>query len=613
MLLPLNLLLLLAPTISAAALRPRDTVPRSLVDESSPFVVDLLSEKSENSTQVVKFGNDKFSLEMGPQYGTKLLWNPYGLKSGFDNETVDLVGSAVGLYASYEGALHDLNYTSITITDQTENMIDLSFNAYEGEHHMVLFQGLDGFYSYFVNKNLPTLGEFRTLFRLNPDVYQSGHTTLKDGLLPIFPDDFKGVKTFDETWLAPDNSSYITKYDWSSRTHEEEAFGVYGTYNETGKDYGFWLVSPGRDFYVGDQTKQELMVHRESSTGDVVLLNMLHGTHFEADFVESFPKDKMWGPYLWYFNNGDKADLLRRATKERHNWPYRWLGDKKFQSRGTVKGRLMLSNGQPASNVNLFLGNENYTMVQGAGYQYYSFTDDAGYFEIPHVRTETSYRLQAFGSFWSRYTAADKQLETFLYQKKITVNKDKINDLGTIKWTASDKKFKELWSIGAFDRTTLGFQDGGLKYENMLIESCPSDLTYVIGEDNESNWCYGKGKKGVWTVQFEVDADDVKKDAQLYLSFAGYTGNATFVGGNSTSLAVHVNDVVLDRDRFNTNITNDKSTYRSSSYGGNWYLTSLDVPSGVLTSGTNNVSFITTNSEENKGFMWDSLKFVLKL
>lgn len=34
--------------------------------------------------------------------------------------------------------------------------------------HMVLFDGLDGIYSYFVNKNLPDLGEFRTVFRLNP-------------------------------------------------------------------------------------------------------------------------------------------------------------------------------------------------------------------------------------------------------------------------------------------------------------------------------------------------------------------------------------------------------------------------------------------------------------
>ncbi len=57
---------------------------------------------------------------------------------------------------------------------------------------------------------------------------------------------------------------------------------------------------PGRDGYNGDQLKQELLVHRESATGDVVQLNMLRGTHFTARSSDAFVVGKVWGAWLWY-------------------------------------------------------------------------------------------------------------------------------------------------------------------------------------------------------------------------------------------------------------------------------------------------------------------------
>lgn len=59
-------------------------------------------------------------------------------------------------------------------------------------------------------------------------------------------------------------------------------------------------INPGKDYYNGNHLKQELMVHRESSTGDVVQLNMIHGTHFMVSSSDVFPVGKMWGPWLWY-------------------------------------------------------------------------------------------------------------------------------------------------------------------------------------------------------------------------------------------------------------------------------------------------------------------------
>jgi len=46
--------------------------------------------------------------------------------------------------------------------------------------------------------------------------------------------------------------------------------------------------------------KQELMIHRESSTGDSVQLNMLHGAHFQSSSKDKFEPGRTWGPWLWY-------------------------------------------------------------------------------------------------------------------------------------------------------------------------------------------------------------------------------------------------------------------------------------------------------------------------
>lgn len=49
-------------------------------------------------------------------------------------EGIDLVGSALGFYASYEGSLHDINCTSVSLQEVSSNKLDISFNEYEGEH-----------------------------------------------------------------------------------------------------------------------------------------------------------------------------------------------------------------------------------------------------------------------------------------------------------------------------------------------------------------------------------------------------------------------------------------------------------------------------------------------
>jgi len=189
--------------------------------------------------------------------------------------------------------------------------IDVLFTAAEGDMHWVIFAGQHGAYQYFVNHALPTLGEFRTLWRLDNTTFPNGRTVTKDGVLPPLSEYLPQNKIQDETWLAPDGKSYITKYDWTSWSRAQDFFGVYGD------KFGSWYINPGKDYYNGNHAKQELMVHRESASGDAVQLNMIHGTHFMVSSSDVFPDGKMWGPWLWYLVSVPPSSSARRHRADR--------------------------------------------------------------------------------------------------------------------------------------------------------------------------------------------------------------------------------------------------------------------------------------------------------
>ena len=197
---------------------------------------------------------------------------------------------------SPDGAASNLNWTTASITssgtDEAGPWIDVSFTAIEGDMHWVIHTGLAGAYQYFVNRAVPVLGEFRTLWRLDNATFPRGHTSRRDEALPPLSDYLPELKVQDETWLRPDGTGYITKYDFSAFVREQTAYGVYG------EGFGSWYVNPGKDYYNGNHLKQELMVHRESATGDAVQLNMIHGTHFQVSSQDAFPVGKVWGPWL---------------------------------------------------------------------------------------------------------------------------------------------------------------------------------------------------------------------------------------------------------------------------------------------------------------------------
>ncbi len=187
----------------------------------------------------------------------------------------------------------NFKWNSASVHEQTKKYLDVVFNATEIDLHWVIFPGLAGAYQYIVNKALPNLAVLRTLYRLDNTTFTSGRTNIKDDLLPPFSEYGTATKVQDETWELADGT-YITKYDFSATVREVDFHGVYGD------DFGSWYIRPGRDYINGNHLKQELLVHRESATGDAVELNVIHGSHFQVTSSATFPVGKTWGPWLWY-------------------------------------------------------------------------------------------------------------------------------------------------------------------------------------------------------------------------------------------------------------------------------------------------------------------------
>ncbi|KAI5856370.1 polysaccharide lyase family 4, domain III-domain-containing protein [Tricharina praecox] len=551
----------------------------AVVSAAAPtLVVHNNGTNGEFSTTI---SNDVISMHVGRQYGTKLMY-----------KGEDLVKNATGAYGSY-GSYYDLNYTSVTITSRTSRMLDVAYTSKEGDIHFVLFTGLSGFYSYFVNTALGVQGEFRTLYRLTPELFPNGRTYLKDAPLPLFETILTSPSVQDETWQAPDGT-YITKYDNSFFVRQSDFYGVYGP------TVGAWMINPGKDYLNGDQLKQELSVHRESRTNDAVLLNMLHGTHFQGAFSDVIPVGKVFGPWLVYINDGSVADAAKVAREEEKKWPYSWLKDEKYLSRGTVEGRLVLADGTPAAGAAIFLGDEGRTIAQGTTFQYTTNASASGYFSIPNVRTEKQYTLQAWGNGGKL-----AGVTTVFSKSNITLSAGKRRNLGTLKWTPQPRK--SLWRIGAFDRKATGFKLGGLPYTHGLVDGCPGNLTFTIGVSSEQeDWCFGKSAAGTWSVLFSANTVAANASSVLTVSLAGYSGSGTRIGGVGSSLEISVNGVNVG-DNATPLGGNDPGLYRSATSAGEWRYFEWALPAGALKQGDNVVDFTIVTATRWRGVMWDAV------
>ncbi|KAI9150493.1 Rhamnogalacturonate lyase [Paramyrothecium foliicola] len=545
----------------------------------------------EVGTQTWIIGNGVWNMTQGRQFGTKAYYKDH-----------DIVGRARGHhFSSTPGSNFAWNTASIVAQGKHKGVayIDVSFSGNEGDMHWVIFAGQHGAYQYFVNKALPAQGEFRSLWRLDNATFPNGKTDVHDKELPKLSWYLPENKVQDETWKMPDGSGYITKYDLADWSRTQKYYGVYGD------KFGSWYIMPGKDYLNGDHLKQELMIHRESSTGDAVQLNMLHGTHFQVTANNTIPVGKMWGPWLWYLNDGSHDDVDSRADAEYSAWPYEWLNDTGYQSRGTVRGQLKLSDGRPASGAAVFLGDSNpqrTSLNQGSNYYYTTYADSEGNFFFEDVRSAT-YGLQAWAN-----GGAIGDVSTVLLENNVAVAKDEETDLGTVNWETTGKT--ALFQVGTFDRLANEFDYGGAPREFSLVQKCPINLTYTIGVSPSKDWCFGQTWLGTWDILFNITElpNPVPSAASLIVHLAGFSTTASSIILVNDKRVGNLTSGASTGPLASEGLANEQSMYRSATSAGEWRHFEFDVPGDLLLAGQNKVQFQVTRNSTGKGFMWDSVK-----
>ncbi|KAH0167113.1 polysaccharide lyase family 4 protein, partial [Aureobasidium melanogenum] len=453
-----------------------------------------------NGTWVI--GNDVWNMTQEQTYGSKLYYK--------DKE---LVGQAAGHYVSYNGAASNLNWTSAKIVKTGSNYIDVQFNATEGDMHWVIFNGLAGAYQYFVNRALPVLGEFRTLWRLDNETFTSGYNADKDGVLPPLSEYAVSTKIQDETWKTPEGG-YLTKYDWSGFVREQEYWGVYGD------NFGSWYLHPGKDYFNGDHLKQELM----------------------------------------------EVDL----------WPYKWLDDVAYQSRvASLTGKLVLSDdGRPAAGAAVFLDND-------------------GSFRFTDVRTGV-HALQA----WSRGGSMGDVTTTYL-RNDIEVSGSPTTKVRLHKLSWSVPTSNKIFQIGVFDRRSTGFAYSG-GFGAGRVDNCSANLTYTVGNSEDSDWCFAQNAIGTSRIAFALPASNATSDALLTVSLAGYS--------QGTTVNIFADDVRID-NLSGSGIPSDPSLYRSGTVAGEWHQFEFLVDGGTLKA-RNSIDFRVTSLSSSlwRGPIYDAIK-----
>lgn len=333
-------------------------------------------------------------------------------------------------------------------------------------------------------------------------------------------------------------------------------------------------------------------------TGDAVQLNMIHGTHYLAVSRDDFADGKTWGPWLWYINGGSKDDAAKRAKRENKEWPYKWFKDAEYQSRGAISGKLVMSDGRPASGAAIFLGDSNSNLSiadQGKDYYYTSYADKQGNFEITDVRTGT-YGLYA----WSSGSDLADVTSSFV-KNDITITEDNTTKLKTLNWAIADKS-KRIFQVGDFDRTSVGFGlSGPTPFEHGRISKCPGNLTYTVGKSKTSDWCFGQSLLGTWSILFDVKSvPESATGARLTASLAGFSSGtkSNILVNNERVGNISSNDVLL---------ISSQDTYRGATQAGEWRNLQFDVKKELLKVGENQLDFAVTTSTQWRGWLWDSV------
>ncbi|KAF7817054.1 putative rhamnogalacturonate lyase B [Senna tora] len=560
-----------------------------------------------------------------------------------------------------KGKFDRMEATNMTVIVENEEQIELSFTrmwlpSLKGmlpplniDKRFVMLRGSSGFYTYAIYEHLKEWPSFnldntRIAFKLRKDKFH--YMAIADNrqrFMPL-PDDRSRergqVLAYPEAvrFLNPVEPEFKgevdDKYQYSCESRNNRVHG----WICIDPSIGFWQITPSYEFRSAGPLKQYLTSHVGPTT-----LSVFHSTHYSgADLIMKFGPDEPWkkvyGPIFIYLNslsNGESPrklweDAKQQMVNEIESWPYAFPASKDFPSsdqRGKVKGRLLvrdryISDGSvPARGAYVGLaaiGDAGSWQRESKGYQFWTITDDKGYFSIINARAG-DYNL---------YSWVTGFIGDYRYDNVINITSGCEVDVGEVVYEPP-RDGPTLWEIGIPDRSAAEFYvpDPNPNYINKLYvnhpdrfrqyglweryaELYPEDLVYTIGiSDYRKDWFFAQVNRKqdnntyqgtTWRINFKLDDVNTNGTYKLRLALASV---------HSAELQVRINSSEENPALFSSGVIGKENTIARHGIHGLYWLFNIEVQGSLLVQG-NNTIFLTQSQTTSpfQGILYDYIR-----
>ncbi|XP_057794196.1 probable rhamnogalacturonate lyase B isoform X2 [Salvia miltiorrhiza] len=605
------------------------------------------------------------------------LSNPGGLirgiqYNGIDNllelHNQDLNGGFYDLNWSEEGAsktrgkFDTIEGTNFSVIVENEELVEVSFTrswdpSVEGkqsplsiDRRFVMLRDHPGFYSYAIFEHTEeypgfNLNTARIAFMLRKDKFhymavadnRQRYMPLPDDRLPgrgqelAYPEAVLLVDPVEPEFKGEVDDKY--QYTLENKDNKVHGWICFDP------PIGFWQISPSNEFRNGGPFKQDLTSHVNPTTLAIFGTSHYAGEDLLLKFKHGEVWKKVFGPVFIYLNSvpdGHDAlslwnDAKEQMKKEEEAWPYSFTASEDFpksEQRGRVRGKLFVYDRYinkdkiPAGAAYVGLapqGDKGSWQRESKGYQFWSTTDEKGYFSVPNIRAG-DYNLYA----WVPEVIGD-----YKYEVALTITPGSDIDVGELTFEPP-RDGPTLWEIGIPNRSAAEFYvpDPDPMYINKLYVDHPDrfrqyglwerytdmypdkDLVYTVGvSDYRKDWFYAQVTRKIadniykattWQIKFSIDSVVEGGIYKLRLALAS---------AHNSNLQVCVNNADANPPLFSSGVIGGDNAIARHGIHGIYWLFNVDIAAAQLMPGENTIYLTQTKSESPfQGIMYDYIR-----
>ncbi|CAN8276523.1 unnamed protein product [Cochlearia groenlandica] len=597
--------------------------------------------------------------------------SPEGLITGIKYKGIDnILNPHVGTRGYWDITWHGettirpnldrIEGTKFRIITQNKEQVEISFSREwnVGSGHVplnvdkryIIRANTSGIYTYGIFERLPEwpqveMGQIRIVFKLNTDRFN--YMVVADNRQREMPmDDDRDIHRGHAKALAykeavqltrPHNSKFKNqvddKYQYTCEIKDNKVHG----WISTKSNVGFWLISPSGEYRSGGPIKQELTSHVGPTAISTFISGHYVGTDMETKYKVGEAWKKILGPVFIYLNSNSMTnnnprkllweDAKQQTKKEVKAWPYDFVASTEFhksQERGTITGQLLVNDKFFTLAKSAYIGlappgEAGSWQTNTKGYQFWTKTNETGYFKINNIRPGT----------YNLYGWVPDFIGDFLYQNRVNIIAGSKTNLGQVVFEPP-RTGPTLWEIGVPDRTALEyfvpepynntlnplylnhtdkFRQYGLwqRYTELYPNQ---DLVYTIGVSNYTqDWFYAHVTRNIdnstyvpttWQIKFQLP----------YVNWRGgsYTLQLALASAARANLQVRFN-TEFSRPFFATgDIGRDNAIARHGIHGV-YRLYSINVPGRLLRTGTNTIYLRQAKAQGPfEGLMYDYIR-----